>query len=429
VGKEKVDSVCFSITGEAFTRITRDLVLEGRWFFAFKMVREDLHGITWEQAMSVLAGTNKLEGASNTGGLELVKDDPKDPETERYLADMMYQYGATFVPPGAEYAYEPYGIVTGQGYSDLGGPKEWRDRGIECLRPDSRTDGFRTWQERVGIKWTGDTVYKRAMYYADDPMHDRAYVLDYPDPDLDGVRRPFAILFRPCYRNIPFWLTPCKTPQEAVDHCALYGINLKVFEPRTERSYLEDVPIDEDDLGTLSQIERTDDEAVGCGMTWSEGQKHAPRPERDTQSFLEGLVPEHLQHMAKEISANIGGTQDWTSPPERSTHDQFESGYILRDGQFYGCEYMAHPALAMRILKHKFNMDECEDSQKEGDRRGWVRCQKSALEPVIAVMCEKKPTKKQINAVFDHSQKWGPLENYEQFMEQGGMCRIQKLSG
>jgi hypothetical protein len=43
-------------------------------------------------------------------------------------------------------------------------------------------------------------------------------------------------------------------------------------------------------------------------------------------------------------------------------------------------------------------------------------------------MCEKKPTKRQIDAVWDHAEAHGVVDtDYQRFMEQGGMCLIRIL--
>jgi hypothetical protein len=56
------------------------------------------------------------------------------------------------------------------------------------------------------------------------------------------------------------------------------------------------------------------------------------------------------------------------------------------------------------------------------------RLQCSADHTQIVVMCEKKPTKRQIDAVWDHAEAHGVVDtDYQRFMEQGGMCLIRIL--
>ena len=405
--KELVEYVTFKVEGAGFTRIVRDLVRDGRWRHALTTVTDGLHGISMEQAISILDGTHKLIGDSHVG-MDLVEEDKDDEDVIEYLKQIEYMYGGYWSPSGSDTAWKPYAYVTDYGIHDLHGPRNFRGEDVSYRR-DIANDGFATSTYQIPEWKSGSAQYRRAMTYADDPFTDRAYMLEY-EPH---TTKKCPVLFRQTEGDLPLWVKPKRTAQEAVDSMVASGHLLRA---RGHRETFDEPITPESIEDTLPTLERTD-EVVGV-----------KREDKSLEcNIIDDLIPEGMEHIAGGIKAYISGDQDWDSKPEPCAVDDFPTGYVDRGGKFYGCDYMAHKALATRLMKHMFD-EEPDNPEHELDQRGYVRMQRSAMDKDIIVMCEKKPTKRQINTVFDHSiAHSGILQDYEQFMDGGGQCRISIL--
>jgi len=407
MSKATVEHVHFTITGEYMTFIARDMVISGMWWQAMTTLKEGLIGISMEQCIALLDGSQKLIGDSNKG-MDMAPDSIDDPDTAKYLATMAFQY-AHRLRIGSM-LYEPYAVVTGYGQCDVGGPPRWLSQG-RVRRPYRGQDGF----EEHSYMSNQDFTYSRAMWHADNYDTDVAFMVEVHDDHIGAPARK-AVLFRPVITTTPFWIKENKTAQDAVDGACRVGRWLDT----------------RDGCKVDRQNREWEEQREANRKKWEEEledirAKKGCAPKTD---YLDSLIPAELRGVAEGVKAHINGTQDWESKPEVSEHKKFMSGYVDRKGNFYGCEYMAHAALATRILKHMFDMDEAEDPQKELDNKGFVRLQKSAMGPDIMVMCEKKPTKSQINAVFDHSEAWGVwVENTQGWMEDGGCSTITCKKG
>lgn len=393
--------VTFKICGDYMTNITRDICAEGRWRNALETLMEGLHGITMEQCIQILKGEKKLIGDSSIG-MDLVDQEPCE-ELDEYLKQLNFMYSGYFRPNGSSIVYTPYAYVTSYGPDDMGGHRSLR--GIEDEpqpRPDRNNDGFVGDSAGMPPAWrSGDMGYKRTMAYADNPWEDRAYMLEF---DKDEYRSKTAIIFKRAEFDPPLWMKPSNKPQDALDDFVAVGKHL------SERGACFDMPERPSIPDPLDNIVVDDEEEEVVGAR---------------SDLIKSLMPPGLEHVADDVAGAMSGDLDWDSKPEVSELKDYTSGYIMRDGTFYGCGYMAHAALGTRIMKNVFGVED-GDPEQELDNRGIVRIQQSAFDQdVVCVMCEKKPTKKQINAVFDFSvEHKGILENYDLFMDRGGMCRI-----
>ena len=371
--KELTNRDCFSICGDYLTKILRDLVLEDKWEHSLKTASECILGISTDQAITILKGEYKLTGNSQIGmGYE-----KEDPEIEQEHKERIQKYYCGRCKLGrSDLWFEPYAIVGSYCAADIKGPSIWAEREIS-LRPERGNDGFK---ESIVYRgdWGGsDWAYGRAMYYAHNPMSDRAYVLQVREEDIH--KNCSTVLFRVCPSR-PIWCDYPKNAQAAVLECEANGKSLHVIEIEPFiKSY-------NDEFKPKSVVDS--EETI-----------------LDKTQTFENLVPGHLKHIAKDIAKGLSGEQDFESVVEKDVELNSLSGYILPDGEFYGCGYMEHPALATRILKHVFNVEGVDDPQKEADNRGWLRIQRQASND-IALSKSRKLTQRQIDKMFDFITKY-----------------------
>ena len=163
----------FRLSGEFLTEHVRARVLEGAWRRALRLLVDDLPGMTYEQAISILAGTHQLIGDSDVG-LDLVPETER-PERTRYLETVSWQWRFVYHAPGDQH-WQPYAIVDNWGPHDI--PE----------LPVRRSP----WEpQRYPYK------SERSNHYLDDPRHDQV-VLVGPD------EAPVHYLVKPV--EPPVWL-------------------------------------------------------------------------------------------------------------------------------------------------------------------------------------------------------------------------------
>lgn len=181
-------TICFGITGEFLTKTVRDMVTEGSWQKALKILRDSLHGMSYDQALGILSGEYKLVGDSRDGGLDMVKDNPED--TKEYHRRVKFTYGGSYCLTG-DIWFRPYAVVTDFGIKDV-------DAEERLFLPPSEKP--------------------RALHYADSPKEDKVHLLNY-----DQTTR--AILFHKVPVP-PLWLDMPKNPQKALDEYMKYHLPL-----------------------------------------------------------------------------------------------------------------------------------------------------------------------------------------------------------
>ena len=94
----------FSIDGEWLTSHVRDLVIEGRWDRAMKMLVQDIEGFGHDRAVQLLRGEMKLTGRDD---LDFVKD----PDSKAYCERLEWMFAGVFVDQHGQYL-RPYAVVT-----------------------------------------------------------------------------------------------------------------------------------------------------------------------------------------------------------------------------------------------------------------------------------------------------------------------------
>jgi hypothetical protein len=85
------------------------------------------------------------------------------------------------------------------------------------------------------------------------------------------------------------------------------------------------------------------------------------------------------------------------------------NGWVLPNGDFYGFGAMEHAGQAAQLLP-----EEVTDPEKEATARGWIKLARS-ISGFHCIGGDKKPTKKQLNTLFDYAQKHG--RDYEEMIE------------
>jgi len=91
--KTEIGSVCFVITGEYLTNLSRSFWVEGDYPRAIRILMNAVIGLSLEHAIDILRGTKQLTGDSTKGiGIESdsAKHDPLDVFRVGYMADIMH---------------------------------------------------------------------------------------------------------------------------------------------------------------------------------------------------------------------------------------------------------------------------------------------------------------------------------------------------
>jgi len=338
--KEQVTSVHFTVHGDFLTRHVRDLMREGNWMHALKTLSDGLVGITLEQCIEILEAKAKLEGVNE---VEMLPEDPENPEVIKYLEDLDWVYGCICRAPAfAKFDYyRPYAFVTNFGPHDLNA-----DFGICVNKPST---------SRVA----NAKSLNRASFYLNDRLHDMTYYSSSKHKSMDGYQDALAFLLEPV-RNPPFWRCTNRTIDEALANTIRFKKSLASF--GAKQSGLQNcdhclsASMDEEDRKEYTEVVSTERSIVSMFA--------------DSMDIPEETIASILGEGAENFNVKQEPDQTCKSP----------SGYILRDGSFFGCGYMQHPLLAEALFKYTLgetNFDEW-DIQKVADKHGWLRVQRNA---------------------------------------------------
>jgi len=86
--KKLIEQVSFSITGEFMTNYARERALEGEWDSAISFLKDNLIGMTEEQAGHVVSGHAKITGDTRLRNITMEQDD----DSEEYKASLREFY-------------------------------------------------------------------------------------------------------------------------------------------------------------------------------------------------------------------------------------------------------------------------------------------------------------------------------------------------
>jgi hypothetical protein len=207
-----VEKVTFRVSGEHITGVARDLVCEGDWESAFRMLTDDIVGLGLENVYAILRGQKKLVGCND---IELVDDEP----TAEYLEQIDFLYGGV-VRRGDEY-WKPYAVVLGYSSEDM-------KLDVLSLNRYNSVDS-----DAVPTMLGNQVRYlswcmARNTFYMSDRANDKAVNCVYK-----GVNR--SVLWKRI-RSVPVWISTHTYWQSAVD---VVG-DLKELSGRSEQSVVVD---------------------------------------------------------------------------------------------------------------------------------------------------------------------------------------------
>lgn len=100
----------FSISGQFLTDMAREHLTNGEPQRALHFLLDSLEGLSVDQATSLLQGRTRLTGNSSTQDIELVDEDPSDPDLQRYLEHTQRMWRGIFRFENK--LYRPYARVT-----------------------------------------------------------------------------------------------------------------------------------------------------------------------------------------------------------------------------------------------------------------------------------------------------------------------------
>lgn len=344
----------FTIDGEWFTDQVRAFVLEEKTDVAIRLLREGVVDLPWEAVFGILRGEQRFTGNS-TDGLVLEAETGERPAVQRFLKDAAYIYAGRIRKQ--DHWYRPYAVVIGYGSADIGGPD---------VTSSARHEGF-TGSSRAS---QNSLAVARTMYYATNPQQDFAAVVMTPN---DPYPRP--VIFERVEAP-PFWWHINSTSQDAVDDAIKNG------------RYLERRGMAQAAHSTFGWSDKsTDTEASTLPTT--------------LESLAESVVgPERAAGVVAAMT-----NPDYDSVPVVDSDFNYRSGWILRDGRFFGCDYMGHPALAHRIFTKILGEDQPRtDPELAGETGAWVRIQDS-LTGGPSIYIQGTATQPQINTIFDFCTK------------------------
>jgi hypothetical protein len=347
-------TVCFSIDGEYLTDLCRDLVTENRWRHALRILTDGVRDLGYENALAVLRGEKKLVGVND---VELVDEDRAE-KRDDYLSLLAWQYAGMWCRPDG--MWQPYAEVTSFGRADV----------------PSDVSMYVAGDLHISSRWAN----ARVLYYADESR----------DRTFDEADR---VIWRKV-EDPPLWLTGQHTAVEALADLKKQGRYLD------ERGACESAG---GIVGQLQEAATLDLEELDPDFAVQVGELEDMLS--DQRSFgLEDIAREALGEKGMQaLQAILGTQQDDDEPPQLDKDCASEGGYILTDGRFFGCPYMGHRDLARRILRHIVGIEFEGDTEKEADRRNWLRIQPSALRAgKFSIMSPKgRPTKAQEKTLAD----------------------------
>jgi hypothetical protein len=359
----KAQTVCFSITGEFITEQAKDFMMESDWCRAINFLKETLIGITLEQCIMILKGDAKIIGDSRNDDIGMVEVEERD---EEYDEQLDFAYHNVYAPQGSTSIYRPYGYVGSNSVKDMD-YSELKRKAIH-----------------------------NSLYYARDDRNDLAIPCEI---QIDGMTKKVDVLFEKLEHQLPHWIKPNRSAQLSCD---------KVHFLKDESEWFR-------------KIEKIDEEK-------EEGEEEGSIRSNISETLASNMKGMGMNIDSSMIDSLLGTNEEYEF--KESKHEDFQSGYIDRKGKFYGCEYANHVCLAEWICKNILKIELTDDPEKDPqiilDNKGFIRLQKSAFDNDLKVFSEKKPTKAQINSLFDHSLVHGALDSrtQDEFFQRGGTTKI-----
>lgn len=342
---DTTQALCFSVTGEFLTQHARDRQAERGWDDAIRFLTESLDGCTADHAMQVLRGRMRIVGDSRNDDVGLEQEEPA---TSAKVAAAECELYAGYVREGSTW-WRPYATVTSWARRDAE-PGESQGRlsrygPVLEEKPPSGRDRAKEWRATV--------TKARSMHYARNPTADRAEIC-----------KGTVVLFKRVDPP-PWWWEAAAGWDEALDEMRKRGWGM---EELGAAQYEPDPVKHTTSPGLLMPL--------GFDLPDVEGSsRFDPEAVAGTLAAIRGDAP---------------------SPPNLCDPEKAQNGYILPEGQVYSCLYHGHRDLASALLREQGK--ESDDPEKEADRLGWIRLQRSALGGTLHGLTCRRPTDRQRHA-------------------------------
>lgn len=378
----------FRIGGEFITRQARTFVIESDWERAIQFLTDGLGGFTYDHAVSVLKGEQKL-----VGDLDLDLDlEPEDPAAvAEYLNQIQWLWAGSVKDRFGW--WRPYAKVTSWGEDDFYGIKHAR---FSRVSGSVAGVGAASQQSRLNDK------LNRSHFYADDPSRDRTELLVCQDER--GFRDETVILFKEVSPP-PFWLHKNNSFQAALDE------------------YLRHYTLEQRGNSEYSAARRRVDEVresfakFQTGPPKTEAPGATPESPPAADSVLEELVRMAAENSGLPIEglrstlAAATGTQDETSKPQDSKTLLEEHAWVTPDGKFWPCRFHEHAALSARIWKHVFGREltDQDNPERMAEAAGWVKISTSQIDGKPMIYAERHATPHQQDVI----EAWRALHGHK----------------
>ena len=365
----------FVIDGEFITTHARDRLIEGYWREAERFL-QTIDGLSHTQMVDILSGRSKMTGNSDDG-LALEDDDA----TEEMSAQFERMWGGC-VHYRDKY-WKPYAVVVGWGPRDVGAGTRY-DHPLYNYHSTAVPHG-RMNQGRALTKW----LQSRNVAYMNHKQDDLQHILDVPEhgEELSGTH---CILWEECQMP-PSWFD--------IAQGANWQLGLENYlkhhrlDVRDHSSWFSD-----DDW--VEERTRIDRDARGLDDEDEEEETPVESKMSDVITDLAtgiGLPADAAKGLGKFLSGDL--TEAAPEAADMSVFKDIYHGWVLKDGRIFACDYHHHAVLAAAILKHEFGLadddDEVADAEKAGEKRGWIRISKSALNGEYHCMIVGRPSAKQ----------------------------------
>lgn len=241
----------FSITGEFITDYVRSQVLEDAWERGFRLLTEDIEGITADVALDILKGNSRLVGTDN---LNLEDESPE--VAAEYQKKLMFSFGCLYKHDGL--FYRPDRVVTSWGEEDM--------YAID---------------NSININYlheTGRLGHERSKFYAN--KNETVFTLYNDHPGTHQEEVIFKLASTP-----PIFIEPNKTPEEAYESAIKHDRRIGV-DGYSSRFGFDKIPhhaTEEEDLDNETIALRA--EARREAENWEQEEE----AEREEQQFLEKI--------------------------------------------------------------------------------------------------------------------------------------------
>lgn len=418
-----MSTACFQLSGEAFTRIVRDLVRDGEWRRALDLVTGNLEGADEGAAFAVLRGDKRFEGVN-----EFTLEDEDPAVSAGVRRDQAWQYAGRIrakTPNGRAVYMEPYAWVSSWGPGDV----------HEVAYRDNLYAPELVHRQGATIRYAGEA---RAVFYMDDPVRDRAVLVSHPD-FRDGSA---VVLWRDCPNDPPPWVETLPADRADLSYedrrsarlvAGLTGGNL--YRSAWDRAYAAfvDAGGDVEERGWNWFCEREPGEAERYRSYYTtktaDGSARKPPAEaadegkpvwEGAKQLIQGLAVD--AGIDPEAAAGMAAVMSGESDAKQLLPDKefaAEYGWVLPDGRYYGCLYFEHKTLASRLMAEA-GVDDGGDPDKTAGRLNWVKIHRAPFNDWPEVTpCGSRTTEAQRDAVGRWAAKhgrWTAVPDWEAFV-------------